>query len=520
MKRFVYIPIHPILFSFFPTVFLLSKNIGEITIKQIDQPLILSLTLVILIWVFINFIIQNRKISAVIASILFLMFIAYSYVDRLFFLFHIPVAYYLLFMIAAASLITIWLIKLKTRARRTTFILNVVSFVILIYPSFVIIYHEVGRAKENQWSELPPLSLVNFLISKKPDIYYIVPDSYASNSTLKDYFGFDNSEFTDYLKSKGFYIADKSKANYPFTTTSLTSSLNMSYLDIVAKQMGVNSQDQTPLFKLTEDNQVALYLKSLGYKYYHFGPRQLPTTFNKNADFNYTYASNQLALSPLAGLLLEQTVLSYIVSSIDCESTNSVFCIGSLNNRRSHYNYIFDQISKLEDIIGTDGPKFIFYHNLLTHVPYIFAENGKYVPRAVETTRSWKENYINQLKYTNKLLKQLIEAILKDSKNPPIIILQSDEGPYPERLRADKDNFKFREATKDELKEKFGILNAYYLPEIETSNLYSEITPVNTFRVILNEYFGEQLPLLEDINYAQTEYSNPYNVFNATNFMR
>ncbi|MBI2196496.1 sulfatase-like hydrolase/transferase [Candidatus Daviesbacteria bacterium] len=432
----------------------------------------------------------------------------------------IPSLYYLLVMVVLASFITIKFAKTQRKIIKATLILNIISFAILIYPSVNITYHELARKKEIKSSELSfsqPLQTLNPI---RPDIYYIVPDSYASNSTLKNYFDFDNSEFTDYLKSKGFYVAENSKANYPFTTPSLTSSLNMGYLDVVAEQMGVNSQDQTPLFRLTEDNQVVLYLKSLGYKYYHFGPRQLPTSLNKNADFNYTYANNQLAFSPLAGLLLEQTLFSYMVSSVDCAYVNSVLCIGSLNNRRSHYNYILDQIVKVEDTAGMDGPKFIFYHNLLTHVPYVFTVNGKYVSRAVEASRDWKENYINQLKFTNKILKQLIETILRDSKNPPIIVLQSDEGPYPERFRSGRDNFEWKEATKDELKEKFGILNAYYLPGVETKDLNAGISPVNTFRIILDKYFGGQLPLLEDMSFAQTRYANSYDIFNVTNSLR
>ena len=31
--------------------------------------------------------------------------------------------------------------------------------------------------------------------------------------------------------------------------------------------------------------------------------------------------------------------------------------------------------------------------------------------------------------------------------------------------------------------------------------LYPSISPVNTFRVVLNSYFGENLPLLEDKSY-------------------
>jgi len=402
---------------------------------------------------------------------------------------------------------------------RTTLILNIVSFALLIYPSLVIGYHEVNRLREIKWSGVTfsSQSKTNEII--KPDIYYIIPDSYASSSTLRDYFNFDNSEFTNYLKTRGFYIADESRANYPFTTPSLASALNMSYLDDIAK-MDVNSEDSTPLIKWTEDNQVVQYLKSQGYKYYHFGPALLPTSFNKNADFNYTNAANQIAVSPLTLLLFEQTVLSYIVTSVDCSSVYSVLCVGSLNNRRSHYNYQLNQINKVGEIVDMERPKFVFYHSLLTHVPRVFEEDGTYIPLLVERSRSWDENYINQLKFTNKVLKQLIETILRNSKNSPIIILQSDEGPYPDRFRNDTANFNWQKATKDELKEKFGILNAYYLPGIETKALKQTMSSINTFRIIFNEYFGENLPLLEDINYAQVKYHTPYNVFDVTNLMK
>ena len=38
--------------------------------------------------------------------------------------------------------------------------------------------------------------------SQLPDIYYIIFDSYANSSTLKELWDFDNHEFTDYLTDK------------------------------------------------------------------------------------------------------------------------------------------------------------------------------------------------------------------------------------------------------------------------------------------------------------------------------
>ena len=51
------------------------------------------------------------------------------------------------------------------------------------------------------------------------------------------------------------------------------------------------------------------------------------------------------------------------------------------------------------------------------------------------------------------------------------------------------------------LGERMPILNAYYLPGQKTEALYPSISPVNSFRVVLNEYFDQDLPLLPDRQY-------------------
>jgi hypothetical protein len=56
------------------------------------------------------------------------------------------------------------------------------------------------------------------------------------------------------------------------------------------------------------------------------------------------------------------------------------------------------------------------------------------------------------------------------------------------------------------------ILNAYFFPGKQAKDLlYPTISPVNTFRVVLNSYFGERLPLLDDKSYyAPSEETEAY----------
>ena len=73
-----------------------------------------------------------------------------------------------------------------------------------------------------------------------------------------------------------------------------------------------------------------------------------------------------------------------------------------------------------------------------------------------------------------------------------MIIIQGDHGPLPDLT--------------EEASQRLPILNAYYLPGIQMDNvLYPSISPVNSFRVVLNSYFGQTLPLLEDRSYFGPE---------------
>jgi len=82
-----------------------------------------------------------------------------------------------------------------------------------------------------------------------------------------------------------------------------------------------------------------------------------------------------------------------------------------------------------------------------------------------------------------------VDEILKNSAQPPIIIIQGDHGlqyynPFP-------------------------ILNVYYLPDNGSQDLYPTISPINSFAVIFNHYFGAQLALKPDNSFLST-YSRPY----------
>jgi hypothetical protein len=92
------------------------------------------------------------------------------------------------------------------------------------------------------------------------------------------------------------------------------------------------------------------------------------------------------------------------------------------------------------------------------------------------------------VRFINQEILQVVDVLLENSDTPPIIIIQGDHGPLPDLAQ--------------EGAQRMPILNAYYLPGIQMGKvLYPAITPVNSFRVVLNSYFGQHLPFLEDQSY-------------------
>src|SRR5690606_21828960 len=100
----------------------------------------------------------------------------------------------------------------------------------------------------------------------------------------------------------------------------------------------------------------------------------------------------------------------------------------------------------------------------------------------------------------------------------PVIVLQADEGPFPERYRSS--SLSWHEAEPSELRMKSGILNAYYFPDGDYATLYDGITPVNSFRAIFNKYFGAKLEHLPDRIYASPDVFRIYEFFDVTDVVR
>jgi hypothetical protein len=384
--------------------------------------------------------------------------------------------------------------------------LNVVAASLLIVPLATIAYESHGEARSSPEPlgadgslalELPGDSAV------LPDIYFLVFDRYANNQILARHFDFDNTEFLSTLEGAGFYIAHDSSSNYLRTAHSLASSLNLSYLDDIAAQHGSDSRDYRPLFALIRFPEISRILKAQGYTHHHLGSWWDPTSHSPVADRNFDVFS----VSDFVVLLYKQSILYPL------DDAFGLFLLADAAQCR-RVPLKFAALKALAQEAGP--PRFVFAHFLLPHGPYIFDASG----RCVADSDFSETSYLAQLSYANDEIDQLVATILANSERESVILLQSDEGPYPPRYVADHLAFDWRTATPEELRIKTGILNAIRLPAGGTETLYPQISPVNTLRFVLRRVFDADIELLPDRIYIHRDEDHIYDFTDVTGLLR
>lgn len=484
--KVIFISILPsVLLSVTAVLFAYWRAIASIPPSAIIRPIIFLVILILLLYFVIDRFVKNPQTT----GLLLVVFVSGFYMmEQLF---------YLTVFISAVIFFTSWLVlkilKKKLEAKYTLFFLHAISYTLtlLVLLQFIAPFRLVNWAGYNTalsrtQNNLPTL---NQPISNKPDIYYIILDAYARSDILQDYYDYDNSEFISHLNEKGFIVPANVYSNYPYTALSVSSTLNIDYVDNITAGL-----ESSHFWWLMEpyifESRMHLFLEQEGYQTV-FIASDWHITDNRNAEQYFT--PNPISLNEFEGFMLSATPLKTLVPLIKT--------FASVPSNDFHRELILYNFNALADISEIPGPKFVFSHIIVPHPPFVFDKFGNHITPNYGfsftdgndypgTDEEYQTKYIEQLQYTNELLKETIDAILSQSQNPPIIIIQADHG---SRMLGGS------QTTQDLcVKERFSIFAAYYLPGLERDSIPDDITPVNIFRIILNEYFKTDLDILEN----------------------
>jgi len=502
--------LHPILFALFPAIFLFAHNINQVPIVEVLPPVVFSLCLVVAtllpLWLFFRDIAKVGLGASIFVVFLFGYGHIFLAITRLLPLCSNYRIHSVLMPVMVCGLVCSELLIKKARRHfiTTTKVLNIVSSALIVISlTNIAVYklrtfarrnYAINTENTETYTAAPSAS------SRLPDIYYIILDRYSSAASLKEFYDFDDSEFVDFLARRGFYVASQSHANYSCTALSLASSLNMKHITYLGKTEGEKTDNWLPAYSMLTDYRVWRFLKSKGYKFVHLGSEWDPTSRNKYADMSF----NLFGASEFALAVYKTTMLRPITR-----------LLGITDPYMERYKRVQYQFEALSTLPAIKDPTFVFAHILVPHEPYTFDENGNFLSPEQADKRSYRENFLGQIIFVNAKLKALITKLQADCDIQPIIVVQSDEGQYPQGQYG----FDLELASDAQIREKMGILNAYYLPDVNSNVLYPSITPVNSFRVIFNLYFGTELELLPDDSYISSN-THIYRFINVTDKLK
>jgi hypothetical protein len=489
MKRLV---LYPFLFVMYSVLNPLVYNLEHIDPSQAARPLGVLLLAAVLITCGLWLLVKNWAYAGYLTFLVLLFSLVFGHLQHLIQLW-MPQQDFrsvsLMLLIAWGSLvfgIGFWVWRRFGNQASFTTALNLILTLLLVIPAAQASGELITTAQEETQVDLLVIDIVPSLdCSEHPDIYYIVVDAYGRADVLEELYGLENEAFLSFLEEQGFYVARQSATNYTQTIYSIPSALNFTFIE--SNPEGISSREY--FSSLVADNRLLHALESCGYQTIAL---ESGFFFTENPQVDL-YLEEDGGLNEFESMLVADSPLEVVADDLNLEIPDY-----SHEAHRERVLYSFEQLRALPEVAG---PKFIFAHILTPHPPFVFdAQGGSVEPMGSFTIMdgddyrgSWQEyrtGFPAQVQHANLQLQETITAILENSERPPVIILQSDHGPGG--------MLNWYSPSETCLWERTSILNAYYLPGNETEQLYPAISPINSFRVVLNAYFGTKLPLLPD----------------------
>lgn len=371
--------------------------------------------------------------------------------------------------------------------------LNIVALVLCITNTTLLVMHVLDEEQKtapyvHEFNTAFDNVSLNTL-SRKPDVYYVIVDGFANPNTMKEFFNCTEDKLFRFLEHRGFYVVPEACSNYDRTEFSLTSSLSMQFINSIPDRVGKNSQHLNLFCRVIQNSAVLRLFRRLGYRFYNVSTGASATGYMPSADRNFTctfYNYFSVAMARLTPIDKCISVPRDMIAEMRLCAWRS-----------------------LSQIVQMPKPKFVLVHTEISHAPPIFDDKGHRLPLPPGfflTNWGTRSEYAGQWRFSQDKLISWLSRLMASYKpdEQPIIIIQSDHGPNVELGDViGKDNTWYNQRMR--------ILNAYYFPGDKRRSLYPTITPVNSFRVLFNDYFQAKLPLLPDKVWCSPNYALPYN---------
>ncbi len=476
LKRWpFYLMLLPVFFCLHGSV----ENFGSLLAEEVAEmglSILLVIGVVLLAWYLLNRKFLFNALVVFFVSVWFFFFGALQDGLRSSAIFH-PIAKFsvLPFLLCVATVLVYLVLKKKTvLLPKLTFYLNILLVLYCIVDGVKLIL-----LSSNYKSPLQAVQFNNDAVQQKPNVYFLLFDSYPANAYIRDSLHFDNRGFDSTLSSLNFVKLPVS-ANYDNTSYSMASILNMRYVTKNFKVDVGSRQEEQYMETLIKNGAVFSIFEKMQYRVIPFSIFDVGKTAGLEQGNAFLLGHN--------ALLLDKIFINRLLKEVWIPIPAFVTKIFPFIRHKDLYQHRDNNLAAISKLKALDPkklaqPVFCYTHLIMPHRPFFYDANGRDVPSQLIDVRDG-EQFRNTLKgyliYTNKIALELVHGILL--KDPgAYIILMSDHG---ERLHLGSENFKNMAHIR------FG----NKLPQ----NMPDTLTNVNIFPFFFNEVFRQNFHFLQD----------------------
>ena len=504
-----------LLIGLYPILGLWKSNLGELAGSALFNPLLITV-LFILITLFLGLLLGRTWEKAALFSALTSLFaLSFGHVYNLVgqkVILGVSLGYVKLLAVYFVIFVLMVFLLLRAKKINSSIFLfgNILGAVLLLINVVPALNHAWQMSRAEARAEETTSTEVMNAPADQPDIYFIVLDMYARADIMQEVTGYDNSDFIAALQERGFYIPECAHSNFSGTVRTITTTLNLDYLDVLGLAYKTTNSTSAEARNLIVNNKIRSLMQGYGYQF--VTGRGYDSSLDiDNSDLYLNYwqdeaGSDDLDEQRFSNLYFNTTVLR-IVSEIykNNPGKGAWLPYWLVTDRESdaaykeaafwYYqnNYMFDSIDTIPQMPGN---YLVYAHINAPHGPYAYRADGSFnfPPDSEDETVLYTE----AVQYLNTRVLDLIDTLQSESDVPPIIILQGDHSIHVLTTGIDKHK----------------ILSAYYLPGELNTLPYATITPVNNFRLVIRNYFDPSMELLPD--YLFVKYTNDPEQVEAT----
>lgn len=467
----------------YPCAFIYFNNIDEVNIAGAIGPFLLFVAVSAVVGMITFRIMKEGSKAGLFTAVFMMIFMNYMVIQKLVNKI-LPFLSYLLFLILVIVLLVLLFKKInKSEADLYTWC-QIITFVcggLVLFNGLAAIPKVI-----NEHKTVKRLDVSQYAVNKnvKNNVYYFIFDEYGGYENLKYYYGYDNSKFYEDLVSEGFSVSKNTYNREGIMTRDIVPNiLNLDYVTDVNKleKQCLDYLNQPVLYRFFED---------MGYQ------------INMINHDNYLLANGCNEISEYKGSSRKNETREMLEKILE----NSAFDFIDLKIRRQFKHDIDDdKIENIQVVIEdlknaykyTDGkPTFTIGYIQLPHNPFIFKSDGTISPDKLYNQWNKKEKYIEQLKYTNSLIKEIVDNIKKNDPKATIVI-QSDHGArYPYFCMVEYKSDQYNEVVETEKMQ--NALNVVYNGEDGKVIDISGLSAINTWRTILNTNYGTNYKMLDE----------------------